>query len=174
LHKPAVNHKRIYRIMRQNGLLLTRHTGKQPQRSHEGKVITLRSNLRWCSDGFEIACWNGQVVRVAFALDCCDREVISQVATTGGITGEMVRDLMIESVERRFGTIAKLPHRVEWLSDNGSCYTATKQELLLRISDSLAASHLSEAPNPTAWPKPSSRPSNGIIFMSTIALMQQQ
>jgi putative transposase len=122
--KPAVNHKRIYRIMRQNGLLLARHTGKQAKPSHEGTVITLRSNLRWCSDGFEIACWNGQVVRVAFALDCCDREIISHVATTGGITGEMVRDLMIESVERRFGTIAKLPHRVEWLSDNGSCYTA--------------------------------------------------
>jgi transposase InsO family protein len=122
--KPAVNHKRVYRIMRQNGLLLTRHTGIKPQRAHEGKVVTLRSNLRWCSDGFEIACWNGQVVRVAFALDCCDREVISHVATTGGITGEMVRDLMIESVERRFGTAARLPQAVEWLSDNGSCYTA--------------------------------------------------
>ena len=122
--KPLVNHKRVYRIMRQNGLLLTRHTGIKPQRSHEGKIVTLRSNLRWCSDGFEIACWNGQAVRVAFALDCCDREIISHVATTGGITGEIVRDLMIESVERRFGPTARLPHGVEWLSDNGSCYTA--------------------------------------------------
>ena len=59
MEKPAVNHKRVYRIMRQNGLLLTRHTGKQPKLPHEGKVITLRSNLRWCSDGFEIPCWNG-------------------------------------------------------------------------------------------------------------------
>jgi len=122
--RPAVNHKRVYRIMRQNGLLLTRHTGKQRMLPHEGKVITLRSNLRWCSDGFEIACWNGQVVRVAFALDCCDREIISHVATTGGISGERVRDLMIESVECRFGPAVRLPHPVEWLSDNGSCYTA--------------------------------------------------
>ena len=124
--KAAVNHKRVYRIMRQHGLLLTRHTGKQRMLPHEGKVITLRSNLRWCSDGFEIACWNGQVVRVAFSLDCCDREIISHVATTGGITGEMVRDLMTESVEGRFGTVDLLPHTVEWLSDNGSCYTATE------------------------------------------------
>jgi hypothetical protein len=29
--KPLVNHKRVYRIMRQNGLLLTRHTGIKPQ-----------------------------------------------------------------------------------------------------------------------------------------------
>src|SRR5512142_1092998 len=107
-------------------VVLTRHAGERRELSHEGKVVTLRSNLRWCSDGFEIACWNGQVVRIAFALDCCDREIISHVATTGGITGEMVRDLMAESVERRFGIVDLLPHRVEWLSDNGSCYTATE------------------------------------------------
>ena len=29
------------------------------------------SNIRWCSDGFEIGCDNGEKVRVAFALDCC-------------------------------------------------------------------------------------------------------
>jgi transposase InsO family protein len=31
---------------------------------------------------------------------------------------------MIESVEQRFGSVNRLPHSVEWLSDNGSCYTA--------------------------------------------------
>jgi transposase InsO family protein len=36
----------------------------------------------------------------------------------------LVRDLMIESVEHRFGIVDQLPHAVEWLSDNGSCYTA--------------------------------------------------
>lgn len=44
----------------------------------------------------------------------------------------MVRDLMIESVERRFGNIAKLPHKVEWLSDNGSCYTARETTAFAR------------------------------------------
>jgi transposase InsO family protein len=33
----------------------------------------------------------------------------------------MIRDLMLESLERHFGLAA--PHPVEWLSDNGSCYT---------------------------------------------------
>jgi transposase InsO family protein len=118
-----LNHKRIYRLMSQNGLLLQRYTGKPPGRAHDGQIITIRPNLRWTSDGFEIACWNGQSVRVAFALDTCDREVISWVATTGGISGEMIRDLMLESVERRFGK-QQTPHPVEWLSDNGSCYRA--------------------------------------------------
>jgi transposase InsO family protein len=59
---PRLNHKRIYRLMSQNGMLLQRYTGKPPGRAHDGKIITIRPNLRWTSDGFEIACWNSQVV----------------------------------------------------------------------------------------------------------------
>jgi transposase InsO family protein len=120
---PALNHKRIYRLMSQNGMLLQRYTGKPPTRAHDGKIITIRPNLRWTSDGFEIPCWNGEAVRVAFALDTCDREAMAWCASTAGVTGEMIRDLMVESVERRFGD-QPLPHPVQWLSDNGSCYRA--------------------------------------------------
>jgi putative transposase len=119
-----VNAKRVYRIMKAQGWLLARHTGKST-RTHDGVIITLRSNLRWCSDAFEIRCWSGERVQVAFSLDCCDREVMSYVATTAAITGEMIRDLMAESVERRFGAEAtRTPNLVEWLSDNGPPYTA--------------------------------------------------
>jgi transposase InsO family protein len=121
-----VNAKRVYRIMKAQSWLLARHTGKST-RTHDGVIITLRSNLRWCSDAFEIRCWSGERVQVAFSLDCCDREVMSYVATNAAITGEMVRDLMAESVEQRFGTDAlRTPHPVEWLSDNGPPYTATE------------------------------------------------
>lgn len=122
--RALVNHKRVYRIMRQNGLLLTRYTGRPHTRSHDGKVVTLRSNLRWCSDVFEIPCWNGETVRVVFSLDCCDREVLSYVATSGWINAQMVRDLMMQSVEYRFGAVDKLPHRIEWLTDNARSYIA--------------------------------------------------
>jgi transposase InsO family protein len=119
-----INHKRVYRVMKQNGLLLQRHTGK-PTRTHDGKVITLKSNLRWCSDSFEIRAWNGGRVQVAFALDCCDREIMSWVATSRAIDGQMIRDLMAESIEHRFGAQTKrAPSRLEWLSDNGPPYTA--------------------------------------------------
>jgi transposase InsO family protein len=121
--EPRVNHKRIYRIMKINHLLLPRYTGR-PVRLHAGTIITLASNMRWCSDIFEILCFNGEKVRVAFAMDCADREVMGHVATTGGITGDMIRDLMAASIEYRFGLIDRVPHPVEWLSDNGSAYTA--------------------------------------------------
>ena len=77
-----VNAKRLYRLMKRHGLLLERHTGRRRPRDHDGQVATLGSNIRWCSDGLEFTCWNGEGVRVAFALDCHDREVIAWVATT--------------------------------------------------------------------------------------------
>ena len=63
---------------------------------------------------------------MAFALDCCDREVISWVATTKGIDAGLVGDLMMQAVERRFGTSEAPTKPIEWLTDNGSCYTAVE------------------------------------------------
>jgi transposase InsO family protein len=54
-----VNHKRVYRIMQVHQLLLARRYTERPDLPHNGKVIVMRSNLRWCSDGFEFTCWNG-------------------------------------------------------------------------------------------------------------------
>jgi len=120
-----VNPKRVYRMMRQNNLLLRKHIGRVGEhRAHDGQVVTLHPNTRWCSDGFEITCWNKEKVRVVFSLDCCDREIMSYVATTTGIRAEMVQDVLVESIEQRFGDVQKLPHTVEWLTDNGSCYIA--------------------------------------------------
>jgi hypothetical protein len=54
----VVNHKRIYRLMKINRPLL-RKPEHRPKRLHEGKVETLRSNTRWCSDSFSIQCSKG-------------------------------------------------------------------------------------------------------------------
>jgi putative transposase len=40
-------------------------------------VIALRANVRWCSDHLELCCRNGEIVRVLFAIDACDREIIA-------------------------------------------------------------------------------------------------
>lgn len=119
----TVNHKRIYRVMKAEKLLLERHTGR-PVRTHDGQVITLKSNARWCSDHFEIRCWSGERVQVIFALDCCDREVLSYLATTGGISGEMARDVLTEAFEKRFPGTLTAPCPLEWLTDNGPAYIA--------------------------------------------------
>jgi len=90
----------------------------------DGRVAVDLRNILWCFNGLEITCDNGEKVRVAFALDCCDREAMGHVATTGGITTEDVQDLMVATVERRYEQVNRVPEPIERLTDNDSCYTA--------------------------------------------------
>nr|WP_086650066.1 transposase [Escherichia coli] len=100
----VINAKRVYRIMRQNALLLERKPAVPPsKRAHTGRVAVKESNQRWCSDGFEFCCDNGERLRVTFALDCSDREALHWAVTTGGFNSETVQDVMPGAVERRFG-----------------------------------------------------------------------
>ncbi len=156
---PAINAKRVYRIMRQNALLLERKPAVPPsKRAHTGRVAVKESNQRWCSDGFEFCCDNGERLRVTFALDCCDREALHWAVTTGGFNSETVQDVMPGAVERRFGN--DLPSSpVEWLTDNGSCYRANETRQFARM--------LGLEPKNTAVRSPES---NGIAesFVKTI------
>ena len=127
-----VNHKRVYRVLKNSGLLL-RDKPELPgrRRPHNGKVSVPVSDTRWCSDGLEFKCLNGESISMTFVLDCCDREIISFVAKTGrGLPGWMVREAMILAVEKRFGDYVHHP-RVQFLSDNGSAYRAVKTENLM-------------------------------------------
>ncbi|EEU3950760.1 TPA: IS3 family transposase [Escherichia coli] len=156
---PAINAKRVYRIMCQNALLLERKPAVPPsKRAHTGRVAVKESNQRWCSDGFEFRCDNGEKLRVTFALDCCDREALHWAVTTGGFNSETVQDVMLGAVERRFGS--ELPASpVEWLTDNGSCYRANETRQFARM--------LGLEPKNTAVRSPES---NGITesFVKTI------
>jgi transposase InsO family protein len=120
--KKRVNHKKVYRLMKQENLLLTR-APRKPTRTHDGVVVTAYNNQRWCSDAFTIQCENGDAVNVVFSMDTCDREAMSYIASTGGITAQNVRDLILESTESRFGS-PKAPQGIQWLTDNGKCFTA--------------------------------------------------
>jgi transposase InsO family protein len=120
---PPVNHKRVYRIMKRNGMVFPK-IPKRPSRTHDGKIITMKSNMRWCTDCFGLRCYNGDLIQVSFVLDCHDREIIAWLASSKGITGEMIRDLMTEALEARSSSFSSSQTRIQWLSDNGPCYTA--------------------------------------------------
>ena len=66
------------------------------------------SNIRWCSDALEFACWNGEVVHMAFIIDAFDPL----------ISGSELRDLRLEAVEKRFG-ITRASKPVAHLSEDG-------------------------------------------------------
>ena len=68
-------------------------------------------------------------------MDCCDREVISWVASSRGINGRMVTDLLAQSIQNRFGAAdTKAPNRIQWLTDNGPCYVARETVAFARAA----------------------------------------
>ena len=160
--------------MRQNSMLLARHTGRRTGRVHDGKVIVMRSNLRWCSDGFEIACWNGDLIRVAFIIDAHDREIIAWHAVVGsGISGSMVRDMMLEAVESRFGTLQS-PEPLEWLTDNGSSYTAKETRDFATALNLIACFTPVQSPESNGISRASSKPSNATMLASIRCRMRSR
>lgn len=117
------NRKRVQRVMQLTGLALPVRARRRGTRPHTGRVCQTRSDQRWCSDAFEIACWNGEVVRVMFALDCHDREVLSTVGMARALVAADVHALMRQAVAGRCGANGPVAP-IQWLTDNGSVYTA--------------------------------------------------
>ena len=103
-------------------VIRTRANRRRTGRAHQGRIQRAASNERWCSDALEIACWNGEIVQISFALDCHDREVVAHVAAGRDLLATDIQALMQHAVAARFGAVA--PHPIQWLSDNGSIYTA--------------------------------------------------
>jgi putative transposase len=118
------NLKRIQRVMELNGWKLPRATRRRTGRAHRGLIQRAVSNERWCSDVLEIACWNGELVQLGFALDCHDREVLATVAAPRDLLGPDIQQLMQRAVAARFGDRGRPDVPIQWLSDNGSIYTA--------------------------------------------------
>ena len=120
------NRKRIRRVMQLHGLMLAPRVHRRHGRPHVGQIRQAAANQRWCSDVFLIPCWSGEVISVAFAIDCHDREVPAFVASPRPLTGADIRTLMDRTLWVRFGEATlKTPHAIQWLSDNGPQYTAT-------------------------------------------------
>ncbi len=124
--RTGYNRKRIRRVMQLHGLMLAPRVHRRHGRPHLGQIQQPASNQRWCSDVFLIPCWSGEVLSVAFAIDCHDREVPAFVASPRSLTGADIRTLMDRTLWARFGEATlKAPHAIQWLSDNGPQYTAT-------------------------------------------------
>ena len=106
---PVVNAKRVYRVMRDHGLLLEETGGSRWLSRHiKGRVAVNESNRRWCSDGFEFRCDNGENsgsrspwTAVTGAFDWA--------ASTGVTTVTRLQDVMLRArSSSRWGYVAGL------------------------------------------------------------------
>ena len=127
------NRKRIRRVMQLYGLMLPK-VNRRRGRAHTGRIMRDSSNERWCSDELLIPCWSGDVVLVAFVLDCHDREVLAHVAGARPLLATDIQELMRRAVTYRFGN-RRPPEPIQWLSDNGRIYTALATEWMAEQLD---------------------------------------
>ncbi len=151
------NRKRIRRVMQLYGMVLPK-VNRRRARAHTGRIMRDSSNERWCSDELLIPCWNGEVVHMAFVLDCHDREVLAHVAAARPLLATDIQELMRRAVAHRF-RVLRPREPVQWLSDNGSIYTALATEW---VAEQL---HLEPITTPASSPE-----SNGMseAFVNTL------
>lgn len=85
------------------------------------------------------------------------------IASTIGIDGQAIRDLMLETVEYRFGTTT-VPSSVQWLTDNGSCYVARETVFFGRkLGLDIRTPPPFEVPKAIAWQNLLSKHLKGIM-----------
>jgi hypothetical protein len=94
-----VNTKRVYRLMKEHGLLLECRTGRRLLREHDDQMATIHSN--------------------------CRRARCLRPRHSGRDLREMICDMMVQCVEKRLAA-SRAPQPVEWLSDNGLIFAADK------------------------------------------------
>lgn len=119
-----------HRIMKEEGLLITRYRTRGESRSHTGKISVEYPNTRWASDITSIKCWNGQKLRFTYVLDCCDRSIITWKAGLR-MQGSDIELMFQDALFERFGN--KLPEldTLEFLHDNGPEYIEKKLQKTL-------------------------------------------
>lgn len=119
----AYNRKRIRRLMEINDWNLPRPGRRRTGRAHTGRIVRGTSNERWSSDTLQIPCWNGDLVKLGFILDCHDREAIAHVAVPRKYRAYDEQELLQAAVTQSFGD-SRPVEQLQFLSGNKSIYTA--------------------------------------------------
>ena len=122
--KPTVNMKRVLRMIQNHGLTLERHTARRPDRAHDGVIIALHSNIRWCSGRLRAARQESRDRPDPVRARCLrprDHRLVGR-----GERRYLRRDGTRSHDRRRRAPVQTHMHAkpVDWLSDNGSAYIA--------------------------------------------------
>jgi putative transposase len=113
-----INHKRVYRLYRDEGLALKR---KKPKRRRsavprEGRVVVDRPNERWAMDFMHDTLACGEKIRVLTVIDVFTREALAVEARKSFRGGTVVEVL------RRLGSEKGLPEVIQ--CDQGTEFTS--------------------------------------------------
>jgi putative transposase len=95
-----VNHKRVYRLYREEGLAVRKRPRKRLARARVAALVPTAPNERWSMDFVSDSLANGRKFRVFNVVDDCTREALVMEADTS-ITGERVVRLLEEAAAKR-------------------------------------------------------------------------
>jgi len=147
--------------------MLRRHSSR-PERLHDGKVITLASDLRWCSDGFEIRCWNDErSTSLSAWIAATARRLLGWAPTASD--GRDIRDLMAMTVEARFNGTHTL-HPVEWLTT--TVHLHGSRNAAFGAPPACSCAIPSYSPESNGMPRPSSKHSSATTSTLPICPMR--
>lgn len=110
----------LHKFMEAHNLLIKKGRKRGASRPHTGVIAVSESNKRWASDITSIKCWNGEKLRFAFIIDCCDRSIIAWKAAKHIQACDI--ELMVQNaIYERFKN-HKAPNNLQFLHDNGPEY----------------------------------------------------
>jgi putative transposase len=113
-----VNVKRVYRLYREEGLMVRRQRRKRLVRSVPAEVRLLRANQEWAIDFIADGLASGRMVRILSVVDVYTRECLALEADTSLGSGRVIRVLERLIMERGG------PENVR--SDNGPEFTSRR------------------------------------------------
>ena len=124
----VLNHKRVYRLWKQEQLSLKKRTKKKRRTGAKVPLSATRANQVWCLDFCHDACLNGTRLKVLAVKDEYTRECLAlEVAT--GLNSHRVRRILQSLVEERGA-----PQYLR--SDNGPEFIARHLSLWLKSQGS--------------------------------------
>ena len=116
----------LNRYMKEAGLLIKQNRKRGVTRPHTGVIQVSKPNTRWASDITSIKCWNGEKLRVAVVIDCCDRSIVSWYAGKH-IQACDIELMLQDALFKRLGeNFVVETNQLEFLHDNGPEYIEKK------------------------------------------------
>ena len=120
-----VNKKKVYRIMKLKGWLLSKRVKTPRPRVKKKKSATSESNVRWAMDVTHIDCGDDGWGHLAAIIDCHDREIIGYEFALRGRANEAERALESACL-KRYGTLYPNEKTPVIRSDNGLIFQSKR------------------------------------------------
>jgi putative transposase len=121
-----IGKSRVWRIMRDNGLLSPRRSPKGEEKKHEGRITTEQPDMLWGTDGFKVRTIDDGWVWGFLAVDHCHGELLGVHAAKKGDAFAALEPIS-SALKRLRGSVSLgIGHGISLRSDHGSQYISGK------------------------------------------------